>query len=85
MIANLQKVLALSGLELSVHVSNFIITSQKIKQSLKITALVMCQREICSDISYSSQSFSCSNCTKPQGLNCICYGGKVYSHEFFLL
>ncbi len=85
MIANLQKVLALSGRQLSVHVSNFIITSQKIKQSRKITALGMCQRETCFDISYCSQSSSCFNCTIPQGLNCICYGNKVYSHELFLL
>ncbi len=38
----------------------------------------MCQREICSDISFCNPSSSCSNCTIPLGLNCICYEGKVY-------
>ncbi len=42
MVAILQKEAAVYGLELSVHVSYCIITKQKIKRSLKITALVMC-------------------------------------------
>ncbi len=43
----------------------------------------MCQIEICSDISYCNPSSSCSNCTIPQGPNCICFGGKFTHLNYF--
>ncbi len=81
--SNLQKEVAACGLELSVHVSYYIITKEQIKQTHKIAASVMCQRQICSDISYCNPSSSCSNCKIPQGMDCICYGGKVYTYNYF--
>ncbi len=47
-------------------------------QSSEETCRKWGQEKICSDISYCNPSSSCSNYTILQGLNCICYEGKVH-------